>query len=54
MEDSGLRCDSPPGYNPASASQPQGYVEQNKLDVNTFCTMLGGDVLELHERLPHC
>ncbi|KAF8803204.1 hypothetical protein BYT27DRAFT_7260242 [Phlegmacium glaucopus] len=55
VEDSVLCSDSPPpGYNLPPTGQPPSYMKQRKLGVNTFRTMLDGEVLELHGRLPHC
>jgi len=54
VENSVLCSDAPPGYNPAPACQPPSYMEHGKLGVNTFRTILDGETLELHERLPHC
>lgn len=41
----------PPGYIPGLAAQPSSYME-HKPGVNTFRTILDGEVLELLERLP--
>ena len=47
-----LCSDPPPGYTPGLAAQPSSYIKHGEPGVNSYRTILDGEVLELLERLP--